>query len=404
MLYISANWKITMHTTRHFVLVAAAIYSLSGTLQAAATDPFIEEYSKCRLQPDEDRLACFDALQALLEETTATSDHQPEPLCESCESTESDFLSSDDPNYFVYTAPGSKELGDEGHAEFYLSLKYPLLQDKFENLKKSWLTHDNRLHKAVAPLIPSRFLFIYNGQYDFYVLESSRYESSPIISRRQNPGMAFEYDFPELDNGKLRVAWMHESNGQQLGPEDGERPIDSGYTEDLETFEKNLADEGLDYALTEVSRGWDYAQFRWQSSANNQLADFQPGWYRWQLDYRLYCNCQGFGTSAREDAIWWDENDDSEIHDYDGLRAMAEFNYIPFTDVDLKLFDERILTRVELQAGTRDSFLRNMGGKISLGMQFGNTRLTAFYFNGYGREPASYHLRTEYAGVGVELR
>ncbi len=58
--------------------------------------------------------------------------------------------------------------------------------------------------------------------------------------------------------------------------------------------------------------------------------------------------------------------------------------------------------RVELKSGTSDlDALGHFGGKVSLGFF---DCLTVFYFNGYGKEPSSYHLRSEYVGIGLEVR
>jgi hypothetical protein len=383
------------------LLLIAASASWSAAPPPAA---FSQQYEACRaLASAIERLACYDALPSLLEPQDFPTEDACEDFCnELVAPRETDFMQSDDPNFFVYTAPITEDLGEEAHAEFYLSLKYPLLQGWFDRKRDAWEDKTDLLRRLGSTVVQGRALFIYNGLYDFYITESDHYQSSPIISRRQNPGLALEYlasPAPRRFN-ELRLAWMHESNGQQLegGDNNAERE------RSLRRFTALSEANSPNYALGEVSRGWDYAQIRWQSSSHRTIQDYSNRWYRWHMDYRFFCNCQGFGIDGKEDEIWWQTGDDSEIHDYDGLRAMAEFNYIPFTAVDLELFSKKVLARVELKAGTRDSFLENLGGKLSLGMQFGNTRFTAFYFNGYGREPSTYHLRTEYAGLGVELR
>ena len=68
-----------------------------------------------------------------------------------------------------------------------------------------------------------------------------------------------------------------------------------------------------------------------------------------------------------------------------------------------------VFTRLELKTGTRDTeALENIGGKLTFGWNIANEktniRLTGFYFNGYGKELSTYHLRTEYFGVGLEMR
>lgn len=58
--------------------------------------------------------------------------------------------------------------------------------------------------------------------------------------------------------------------------------------------------------------------------------------------------------------------------------------------------------RTELKAGIHDP--TNPGGKLTLEIVKRNLRLSAFYFNGYGKEPSTYHLRTKYFGLGLEFR
>ena len=60
--------------------------------------------------------------------------------------------------------------------------------------------------------------------------------------------------------------------------------------------------------------------------------------------------------------------------------------------------------RLELKTGLEHSMGEYLSGRLTLGAQFDNLRFALFYFNGYGRDPATYHLRTEYAGLGLELR
>lgn len=112
---------------------------------------------------------------------------------------------------------------------------------------------------------------------------------------------------------------------------------------------------------------------------------------------RLFCDCQAFGASDREDHIFWDSRKaDLKIRDYDGLRLMTEYR-----------FADKAIVRGELQTGiSEDQWFRHTGGKLTTDINIGSphTWLSLFYFNGYGKEPSTYHLRTNYYGIGLEFR
>jgi len=265
-------------------------------------------------------------------------------------------LQSDDPNYFVLAYPNdSGDLeGDESHVEFYLSVKYPF-----------------DLHGDEHWWRPNVLAIVYNGLYDFYMIPGNRYESAPIISRRQNPGAALEWFLGKNDT--LRLSYFHESNGQSIDRQDG-----------LTAYNHEKNQGGEDYALAQISRGWDYVGLR--------TAHEQGERWKWMthIELRQYLHRQGFGTSTMEDDIFWDPADDSKIQDYDGLR----FTYEQHMPLDLS-------ARLELKTGTSEwRTLENVGGKISLSWKV----FHVFYFKGYGKEPASYHLESQYAGFGIEFR
>jgi hypothetical protein len=153
-------------------------------------------------------------------------------------------------------------------------------------------------------------------------------------------------------------------------------------------------EKGDDYALSNLSRGWDFLQLRFERSSHLGLNDYHPDWMRYHFELRSYfCNHQGIFLD-REDEIWWESGNKATIAEYDGLRFMVEKVFSPF--------HENFLLRTEFKTGIRN--LSNFSGKLTLAYKLNNTRLTAFYFNGYGKEPSTYHLRTQYAGLGLELR
>ncbi len=300
-------------------------------------------------------------------------------------------LVADDPNYFVYAIPVDDKLGDEQHAEFYLSIKYTLGELALERWQERLETRDRIWSDGLSELVPDRLNLHYNGLYDFYLIDSDRYTSAPVISRRQNPGITFEWDYSSGRN-TVRAGWFHESNGQQL--EQGQA---ADFFESRDLF-------GEDYALAKVSRGWDYLLLRWERSESNysELLPVGPEeddkWLRYNVEYRGFCNCQAFGfVDGREDRIWWEPGNGADIGDYDGLRGMIETGW--HSEESQFSMDARL----ELKTNTGGSFAQHWGGKLTLGANFRNLRGTLFYFDGYGREPSTYHLRTRYMGLGIEL-
>ena len=255
-------------------------------------------------------------------------------------------LRSNEPNYFVL----AKDNHDDWHLEFNLSIQYPLHSFNDQN----------------------DLLLIYNGTYDFYFGTRS---SSPVISRRQNPGLAMHHDFDTSDqqSAQLRVGWYHESNGQII-----------------ETKEEY---DNREFAQDYVSRGWDYLGLNYY-------------FYLWgtkqELDLRLFCDCQAVGLDdGREDDVFWASVDEQpNINDYDGIRWKLDFGELRFGS------NRFVKPRLEFKMGNRElNSLENFSTKLTLyELFYPKSPFTVFYFNGYGKEIASYNDRNSYIGFGFELR
>ncbi len=377
----------------------------NATWSAGKEDGFIGSYLDCRSKGDEvKRLRCYDALirsayfaesdaETISEESIYASNSVEEErrkvsvdrLESLSRREERGMLTTDDPNYIVYASPIDDNLGDEKHTEFYLSLKYPLVDDWFSDLQKSFSSSGGQPGRFLNSITPDRLLLQYNGLYDFYAIESNRYDSAPIISRRQNPGISFEYDFAH-GRETLRLGWFHESNGQQLEKDK------------LDQFEDFRMESGDDFALAKVSRGWDYAQVRWTSNSLRFDDPLTQDWFNYQVEMRFYCDCQGFGfISGREDDIWWEDGNDVKISDFDGLRGSIDGSFWNNNTFSLD-------AKLDLVTGLEHSFGQYLSGRVTLGAKWDNVSLTLFYFDGYGRDPSTYHIRTQYAGLGFELR
>ena len=272
-------------------------------------------------------------------------------------------LTSHNPNYFSYVIPtGNNVLTDDPHLEFLLSIQYPI-------------------HTFNAS---SEIFFSYDGLYDFYIVSDSIYESAPVFSRRQNPGIS--YRFQHAKKGEIQLGYYHESNGQTLDASDGK-----------DAFDELVSKTSREYALTQVSRGWDYLSFTFKS-AELALNETQNMKQRISLNFRKYLPKQAFRTD-REDDLFWRENPNlTTIKNYDGLR----FSY------ELLSMRETLLNfsaGLELKPGIADAdSLKNLTGRITLTKQIEGIPFSLFYFDGYGKELSTYHLRTQYAGIGLEFR
>ena len=88
-----------------------------------------------------------------------------------------------------------------------------------------------------------------------------------------------------------------------------------------------------------------------------------------------------------------------QITDFEGLRGMVEGSLWK-SKRGRAAFDARL----ELKTGLYHSTGQYVSGKFSLGARFNNLRTTLFYFDGYGKDLSTYHLRTKYVGFGLELR
>lgn len=254
-------------------------------------------------------------------------------------------LSGYRPSYFVIA---NENGNDEAHAEFSLSIKYPLFGGDGN----------------------STLFFAYTGDYDFYLFSR---ESSPVISRRQNPGLFYRYNWlsgSDQTVNAISIGWFHESNGQTI-----------------ETREEYDATEN---AADYVSRGWDYLALGIES----QLFGVNSSLFV-EAQLNIYCDCQAFGAmDSREDDIFWKDVDEQpNVNDYNGIN----FNVFYTIEKDTRF-------SVSLRAGNRDSdAVQNISYRVDAVLPVFSLPVKFFYFNGYGVNIATYHERGSYYGIGVDF-
>lgn len=407
-------------TTLALLIVGTLI---TGTVSAKQSDA----YTVCpQIQFPIDRLACFDsyteealALKTNLDEiilasinpvallaTNATDQSNGTSADSTLPPARERLLTSDGPNHIRIVQPGSNSgLRDDKQVEINMAFKYPVL--------RGFIRHLNRkVPEEKQHLVPDNIYFAYRGEFDFYALGGSRYDSSPIVVRNQVPGFALEWRFGEDDKRSLRFGAFHQSNGQSLN--DKPSKLDERFTvsdpnaEGLSPCQQMIAGEEFqsfnigrqrynvelcrsgspDFALAQVSRAYNYWQLRYGFSSTEEL--YADDLYRYSIELRTY--------DDTHDEIFWDPTDRSQIEDYDGLRLSMDkaFRFLGKTP---------LLFRGELKAGTSSlDALGNLGGKVSLGVKLPSMLTSLFYFDGYGKEPSTYHLRTQHWGLEFELR
>ena len=77
--------------------------------------------------------------------------------------------------------------------------------------------------------------------------------------------------------------------------------------DEIDRLDQLWATYGEDHALAEVSRGWDYAMLRWQSTSQLFVDTLEDSWLKYNVEMRHFCDCQAFGfQDGREDNIWWE--------------------------------------------------------------------------------------------------
>ena len=265
------------------------------------------------------------------------------------------------PSHFVMANDGVDK-----HIEFNISIKYPLDSD-VDWLDSLFGGKSNKLY------------FAYTGQYDFFIFsdDDKGRESSPIVSRTQNPGLFFKH-LLEKDEGQegfesIAVGWFHESNGQQI--------------EDRQTFLTTT--NASDF----VSRGWDYLGIDVKYRRNDFLG--VGGHTNMYARLRLFCDCQGFGVSGEreDDTRLFGDAESADIRDFDGLRFIVDHRLEGNWNYGL-----------QLKTGvSRDNLLENWSYRVDLTYQWDDVPITFFYFDGFGENISTYHIRSDYIGVGFKI-
>jgi len=176
--------------------------------------------------------ACAIALLLVVTGTPSADEVDP---CE-VHSKAAPRLCSYEPTTIGYT----HDSDDAGFMDFLVSVKYQLFP--------VWLTRgQNYFWSGIGD--NSALYFAFTGRFGQYI--GSR-DSSPVVGKRFNPKLFYQYRYGEGYENHVAVAYAHESNGQS---------IDS-----LAEYQTALANNGDSNAVKDqLSRGWDYAEIVWKN-------------------------------------------------------------------------------------------------------------------------------------------
>ncbi|NTV51437.1 MAG: hypothetical protein HGA76_00280 [Candidatus Firestonebacteria bacterium] len=307
-------------------------------------------------------------------------------------------LSCYEPAYFGFIGwkPGSAPTRElECYIPFQVSMQYPLVPLNLD-LFGEWKYPEGKLIDQDR----SALYFVYNGRYDFFMY--GRY-SAPVVSRRQNPGAYFDFA-GFLGGPDVACGYFHESNGQDI--------------ETREAYQARQAKDGQ--AQDFVSRGWDY----WLYGAKKRFLlpdDLTPAWVTWinqqplawlneHLFKRkssgglkseaaaitlgaqfLFFRGEGLGGRMEEDDFW-DESTVTPIHrsDYDGIRVSGV------------LESEHWRVSETVRWGYTNG--RYPSSDFSLTCKLGGwLPLSLHWFDGYGPDLTTYHVRSNSVLLGLEF-
>lgn len=304
------------------------------------------------------------AVTDIIEEAPFSTATLPAPKIEEDPDGPLKLLGSADPSYFAL----ARENGESGsHIEFFLSIQYQLLKEPLDTISgQHW-----------------RLYFNYNGKFDFF---SNSRDSSPLVSRLQNPGLILEYQPRQRFYNTLvafRTGYFHESNGQTI-----------------DSREEYQATSSTANAQDYVSRGWDYIplelEFRKPLPAASLFHDFFKGFYL-TFRGRYFLPKQIFANAKEDDIFWESRTEQPRIEDYDGVRLQFSKTYHP---PDAWLPGE-ITLKALFRSGYHDY---NLSQRYEVTTRVWGLPLYLYYFDGYGTNISTYHQKGSSFGGGFEFR
>ena len=274
------------------------------------------------------------------------------------------------PNYIAYR----KDSGDVAFMDFQLSLKYPIL-------------HDNTPEPPNYGWLPAPYLAftVRSGQY----IETR--DSAPVIAKSYNPELFFRYWInsetkPKGSVDSIDIIYGHESNGQSINTELS-----------YQQKQTDLTNRGEDIGFSDdyISRGWDYASFRWTHNWDQELSDKSQ--FTTYITFKKFLANGLLQGDIEEYNHWENDAEGKPRSETDGISLMFRLNTEFEGDV---ISGDKIL--ISYVTGLEDSFTNNTF-KMEFALDVGNLPLMVWLSHGYNSSVARYYREVTSVGIGLEF-
>lgn len=286
-----------------------------------------------------------------------------------------DKLTSYEPNLLGYSQDSDDK---EAFLDFKISLKYPIAYD----YTKNWCTSFN----VFSSCLP---YFAFTGRFGQYI---SVRKSSPVISKRFNPGLFWRFRFDE--NGYfgdtpflntteyIELHYGHESNGQRVNSLESWTAIQN----DL------IASGDKPYHVNDyISRGWDYWGFTYKTAMFNDRINTY-------FSYRNFIG--GLLQDDIEEFFDWEQDREitsrKQIH---GLKLLIKFQNDEWFN---KRWIDEYKFSLQFETGIRNTFDHNTI-KLEASTLFFDMPIMLWYQHGYSADFAQYYKRTSSFGLSFEF-
>ena len=285
-------------------------------------------------------------------------------------------IESYEPNTLGYTWDSD----DVGFLDFKLSVKYPVMPERI-----------------CSRLENSRMYFAATTRFAQYL---GTRDSSPVIGKRFNPKLIWR-TITDWEEGRpatefvceknrhrsareyLDFSFGHESNGQSIDSPGALR----------EAQEVNFRRDGHpEFALDQISRGWDYVELTYKSHFENH-----PKWTAY-LTLKYFLPDGPLQGAAEEYRDWENDPQGKPRRSVNGVAALVK--YKGNWECCNWLADPKFAFGVE--TGYRDIF-RYTTVRAEAGLKLWELPFTLWAQSGYGSDLAQYYKKVTSFGLAIEI-
>jgi hypothetical protein len=240
----------------------------------------------------------------------------------------------------------------------------------------------------------------FTGQWGFYLGTRA---SDPVIGKSFNPKLFVRYTPDSSRNSKsfwtkgghriyedwsyIDLGYAHESNGQT---------IDNGAAYALE---RRLNPDDPEFALDEVSRGWDYVQLAGKYSFLRSASDRRLALY---ADLKYFLTNGPIQGTPEEYHSFENDPDAKSRSEVEGVLAAMEYQWrqdLIRTKKGPVLADPRVM--LQFETGYESPFQYHTF-RIEIGATLMELPIALWYQDGYSSSLARYYKHS--SAVGIELR